>query len=165
MSQLLSQEVTTFYGRFYQVEGAIMNPRPVQSPRPSIMVAALGPRMMRHAARYADTWNSLSVLPSFEDQIAETRTRCAGIDGFCDAIGRDPVTLRRSYTMFDAQARPRGGAISYYDSPDVFIDQVSRIIELGISDIGLYYPLASEQLPMFERIAREVIPTLQKRSS
>ena len=34
----------------------------VQSPRPPILVAALGRRMMRHAARYADIWNSLSFL-------------------------------------------------------------------------------------------------------
>src|SRR5215213_1303954 len=56
VGQLLSQEITTYSGRFYQVEGAVMNPRPVQSPRPPIMIAAMGPRMMRHAVRHADIW-------------------------------------------------------------------------------------------------------------
>ncbi len=161
VGQLLSQEVTTYTGRYYQVDGAVMNPRPVQSPRPPLLVAALGPRMLRHAARYADIWNSLSFLPSFDDQLAETRARCEAIDTYCAGIGREPSTLRRSYTMFDTQARPKGGSITYYESPEQFVDQVSRIVELGISDVGLYYPLDPGQLPTFERIATDVLPGLR----
>jgi alkanesulfonate monooxygenase SsuD/methylene tetrahydromethanopterin reductase-like flavin-dependent oxidoreductase (luciferase family) len=161
VGQLLAQEVTTYEGSYYQVDGAVMNPRPVQSPRPPIMVAALGPRMLRHAARYADTWNSLSFQPTFDEQLAETRARMAQIDADCATIGRDPSTLRRSYTMFDPQARHRGGAIGYYASKDRFSDQVSRVVELGISDVGLYYPLDPAQLGMFERIAGNVLPAMR----
>jgi alkanesulfonate monooxygenase SsuD/methylene tetrahydromethanopterin reductase-like flavin-dependent oxidoreductase (luciferase family) len=106
VSLLLSQEVTTYAGRFYRVDGAIMNPRPLQAPRPPLLVAALGPKMLRHAARFADTWNSLSFKPDFDEQMRETRVRCDAIVRACAGIGRDPATLRRSYTMFDAQARP-----------------------------------------------------------
>lgn len=163
VERLLSQEVTSYEGRFYQIEGAVMNPRPVQTPRPPILIAALAPRMVRHAARYADIWNSLSFQPSFDEQLAETRARCAAIDAACAAIGRDPATLRRSYTMFDTQARHRGGAISYYDAPERVIDQASRLMEIGISDIGLYYPLDEAQLATFEQIAREALPALRSR--
>lgn len=52
---LLRQELTTFEGRYHRVESALMNPRPVQQPRPPLTIAALGPRMIRIAARYADT--------------------------------------------------------------------------------------------------------------
>jgi len=160
ISRLFSDEVTTYEGRYYQADGALRQPT-VQAPRPPILVAALGRRMMRHAARHADIWNSMSFLPSFEVQLAETRVRCEVIDVECEAIGRDPSTLRRSYTMFDAQARSRGGAIGYYESRERFIDQVSRMAELGISDIGLYYPLDADQLGSFETIATEVLPGLR----
>jgi alkanesulfonate monooxygenase SsuD/methylene tetrahydromethanopterin reductase-like flavin-dependent oxidoreductase (luciferase family) len=161
VGQLLSQEVTTYAGRYYQVAGAVMNPRPVQSPRPPILVAALGPRMLRHTARYADIWNSLSFLPSFDEQLAETRARIEQIDADCVAIGRDPSTLRRSYTMFDTEGRSKGGSITYYESAERFVDQVNRVVELGISDVGLYYPLDPAQLPTFERIASDVLPGLR----
>jgi alkanesulfonate monooxygenase SsuD/methylene tetrahydromethanopterin reductase-like flavin-dependent oxidoreductase (luciferase family) len=161
VDRLLSQEITTYEGRYYQVEGAIMNPRPVQTPRPPLLVAALGERMMRHAARAADIWNSLSFLPSFDEQIAETRTRCETIDAACAVIGRDPSTLRRSYTMFDAQARSKGGAISYYESSERFTDQVGRLAALGISDVGLYYPADPAQLASFQTIATDVLPQLR----
>jgi alkanesulfonate monooxygenase SsuD/methylene tetrahydromethanopterin reductase-like flavin-dependent oxidoreductase (luciferase family) len=160
IGRLLSQESTIYEGRYYRVDGAITQ-QPVQSPRPPLLVAALGPRMMRHAARFADIWNSLSFLPSFDEQLAETRARCKAVDASCAATGREPSTLRRSYTMFDAQARQRGGAISYYESSERFIDQVSRLVELGISDVGLYYPSDPSQLASFETIATEVLPHLR----
>jgi alkanesulfonate monooxygenase SsuD/methylene tetrahydromethanopterin reductase-like flavin-dependent oxidoreductase (luciferase family) len=163
ISRLFSQEVTTYQGHYYQTEGAVRH-RPAQLPRPPLLVAALSRRMMRHTARYADIWNSLSFLPSFDEQLAETRERCATIDAECEAIGREPSTLRRSYTMFDAQARSRGGAIGYYESRELFIDQVSRLVEQGISDIGLYYPLDPAQLDAFEAIASEVLPDLRSAS-
>jgi alkanesulfonate monooxygenase SsuD/methylene tetrahydromethanopterin reductase-like flavin-dependent oxidoreductase (luciferase family) len=160
IDRLFSEEVTTYQGRFYQVEGAVRHIA-VQSPRPPILIAALAQRMMRHAAHYADIWNSLSFLTTFDEQLAETAARCELIDAMCEAIGREPSTLRRSFTMFDAQARSRGGAISYYESRELFIDQVSRLTELGISDIGLYYPLDPAQLTAFEAIATEALPTLR----
>jgi alkanesulfonate monooxygenase SsuD/methylene tetrahydromethanopterin reductase-like flavin-dependent oxidoreductase (luciferase family) len=161
VDRLLRDEVTSFSGDFYRVAGAIMNPRPVQSPRPPIMVGALGPVMMRHAARYADTWNSLSFEEAFEDQVDETRRRATLMDEICASVGREPTTLRRSYTMFDARARPRGGSIDYYDSPDRFDEMVGRVIELGMDEIGLYYPLDERQEATFERIATDVLPRLR----
>lgn len=161
VSLLLSQEVTTYHGEFYQAEGNVMQPRPLQSPRPPLLVAALGPRMLALAARYADIWNSLSFQADFAGQLAETRSRCTAIDAACAAIGRDPATLRRSYTMFDARARPRGGAMSYYESPEQFIAQVSQIADLGIRDIGIYYPADPAQHLTFQQIATEVLPPLR----
>jgi len=161
VDRLLRDEVSSFAGEFYRVDGAIMNPRPVQSPRPPILVGALGPVMIRHAARFADTWNSLSFRESFEEQVAETRERVALMDEAVEALGRERDTLRYSYTMFDARARPRGGAMDYFESVDRFEDNVGRILELGMDEIGLYYPLDARQVATFERIATDVLPRLR----
>ena len=161
VDRLLRDEVTSFQGEFYRVDGAIMNPRPIQSPRPPIMVGALGPVMIRHAARFADTWNSLSFRESFDEQVAETRERVALMGAACEALARDRDTLRYSYTMFDARARPRGGAMDYYESVERFEDNVGRILELGMDEIGLYYPLDARQVATFERIATDVLPRLR----
>jgi hypothetical protein len=40
---------------------------------------------------------------------------------------------------------------------------VGRVTELGISELGLYFPLVAAQRPMFERIARDVIPAMKAR--
>jgi alkanesulfonate monooxygenase SsuD/methylene tetrahydromethanopterin reductase-like flavin-dependent oxidoreductase (luciferase family) len=164
VDRLLSHERSSFEGRYYRVKDAAMNPRPVQRPRPPIVVAALGPAMLRHAARYADNWNSLSFAQSFERQLAETAERIARIDDACAAIGRAPSSLRRSYLMFDPASRASGGRIAYYESEDLFVDMVGRLTELGISEIGLYFPLVEAQRPVFEKIARGVIPSLKRQA-
>ncbi len=161
VDQMLSNEITTYAGKYYQINAAVMNPRPLRQPRPPIVIAALGPRMLGHAARYADIWNSLSFAASFDEQLAETAERIATLDRHCARIGRDPATLARSYLMFDANARHSGGAFNYYESEDLFIDMVQRLTALGITEIGLYFPTAEAQVPKFEAIAKEVIPQLK----
>jgi hypothetical protein len=163
VDQLLRNEVTSYDGKFYRIEAAVMNPRPLQKPRPPIMIAAMGPVMLKMAARHADIWNSLSFAAAFDEQMEETRGRIAQIDEHCAAIGRDPQNLRRSYLMFDAGARHSGGMMRYYESESIFTDMVETVLELGITDIGMYYPMRDEQLPMFEKIATEIIPKLRRR--
>ncbi len=82
--------------------------------------------------------------------------------GYCEAVGRDPETLRCSYLMFDANARQSGGHISYYDSPQAFADMADRLLDLGFTELGLYYPALPSQRPVFETIANDVIPALRE---
>lgn len=161
IDQLLTNDVTTYKGQFYQADRAVMNPRPVQLPRPPIIIAAMGPTMLKRAVEHADTWNSISFADTFDAQLAETRDRIRLVDEHCAAIGRDPTSLRRSYLMLDIQARRSGGPVNYYQSKEAFTDMVRRLIDLGISEIGLYYPRHDEEMPMFAKIATEAIPMLK----
>jgi alkanesulfonate monooxygenase SsuD/methylene tetrahydromethanopterin reductase-like flavin-dependent oxidoreductase (luciferase family) len=161
VDRLLSQEETSYRGRYYRVDAAALRPRPVQSPRPPILIAAMGPVMLGHAARHADIWNSLSFAKTFEAQLEETRRRIATIDARCAAIGRDPASLRRSYLIFDPTARASGGVIKYYESEESFTRMAQQLIALGISEVALYYPMLDRQIPMFERIARDALPALK----
>lgn len=104
----------------------------------------------------------MSFAAEFEVQLAESAERMSRMAEYCEAVGRDPKTLRHSYLMFDANARQSLGRISYYDSPDAFADTAGRLLDLGFTERGLYYPLLPSQLPVFETIAREVIPTLRE---
>ena len=88
VDRLLSNKVTTYNGKFYRVNGAVMDPPPVQQPRPPIVIAAMGPTMLKRAAEYADNWNSVSFAGSFDAQVAETRDRSRLIDDHCGAIAR-----------------------------------------------------------------------------
>jgi alkanesulfonate monooxygenase SsuD/methylene tetrahydromethanopterin reductase-like flavin-dependent oxidoreductase (luciferase family) len=162
VDQMLSNEVTTYEGEHYQVVGATMNPRSPQHPRPPITVAALGPIMVKKAVVHADTWNTMSFAESFDEQLTETKGRIELALAHCGKIGRDPATLRISYNMFDPGSRASGGRISYYESPDVFADQAGQLLELGISELSMYYPMIDEQLPVFETIARDLFPQMRR---
>ena len=164
VDQMLSNEVTTYRGEYYQVNEATMNPHSPQYPRPPITVAALGPVMVRKAVAHADTWNTMSFAESFDEQLAETRVRIDTALAHCHKIGRDPATLRISYNMFDPASRSSGGRISYYESIDAFTAQAEQLIELGITELSLYYPMLEQQLPVFETLARDTFPRLRAQS-
>ena len=115
VDQLLSNEVTTYKGRYYEIREALMNPRPIQKPRPPITIAAMGSILLQYAARYADTWTSFRRGNNFEEPLDEPRRRNQLVDKYCTDIGRPPSSLRRSYLMYDEEARTRGGLINYYD--------------------------------------------------
>ncbi len=164
VDRLLSNESTTYDGNYYKIKEAIVNPRAVQKPRPPITIAALGPSMLRVAARHADTWNSFSWGNTFEERLLDIRKRNRLVDKYCSEIGRDPSSLRRSYLMLDPNARKSGGVISYYESDNVFRERVKQYMGVGITEFILYYPYREDQLSTFEKIAREVIPELRSQS-
>jgi probable F420-dependent oxidoreductase len=51
---LFEGEAVTFAGRHYQVTGHTLHPRPVQRPRPPILIGGNGPRLLSLAAAEAD---------------------------------------------------------------------------------------------------------------
>ena len=162
VGKLLAGGKTDYDGKYYTAKGAVMNPGSVQQPRLPLTVAALGPQMMHLAARHADTWNTMSFAADLEEQMGELADRCTSMDEICADVGRDPDTLLRSYTMFDATARAGGGMIRYYESDDLFVDMVRRATALGVGEISIYYPALASQLPAFERIATTVVPELRR---
>ena len=81
----------SFDGAHYRLEDAIFHPKPVQKPRPPIIVGGEGsPRSLRIGARYADEFNVTSSTP------ARVADRFALLDAACRAIGRDPATIVHS---------------------------------------------------------------------
>jgi alkanesulfonate monooxygenase SsuD/methylene tetrahydromethanopterin reductase-like flavin-dependent oxidoreductase (luciferase family) len=148
IDRLLTQDVTTFEGAYYQVKDAPFRPRPVQQPRPPLTLGAHGPRMLRFAARYADRWNSYGTD-------VEIRERNDRLDEACLAIGRDPDQIIRSLYGWTI---PMGA--DPWSSLDAFADIVGRYREAGMSEFLMEAP-HEEQFPMMERIATDLLPALR----
>jgi len=157
VDQLLRNEVTNYEGQYYKIKEAVMSPRPVQKPRPPITIAATRPKMLKLAARYADTLTNVGSAESLE----EIRRRNGLVDEYCKEIDRDPRTIRRSYWFMNMDAEKEKGFFAYYESEDAFREMVRPFIDMGVTEVLLSYPYRDEQLPIFEKIAREVIPELK----
>jgi alkanesulfonate monooxygenase SsuD/methylene tetrahydromethanopterin reductase-like flavin-dependent oxidoreductase (luciferase family) len=158
VDQLLRNPETTYIGKYYQNHGTIMNPLPMQKPRPPMMIGANGPRMLKIAAQYADTWNTFGgiEIKSFEEMLTLTHERNTKLDEYCVEFGRDPTTLRRSVLIYTNEEYQK-----IYSVPGAFTEIVKRYQEIGISEIVFFYPFAPMLMPMFEQIVNEAIPRLR----
>lgn len=163
VERLLANDTTTYQGEYYSVKDAVMRPRPVQTPRPPIVIAALGPKMLKIAARYADNWNTLSFADDFDTQLAEIKERIERMDDNLAELARSKADVRYSCQMFDPESRASGGEITYYRSVNAFLDKAEPLIEAGMTELGLYFPLIDAQRPVFEEIGNEVLPMLKQK--
>lgn len=88
---LLTQETTTFDGRFYQLTDARCEPKPVQRPHPPICIGGGGEkRTLRTTARFAQHWNFVGGTP---DEFAHKRDV---LHQHCADVGRDPAEITLS---------------------------------------------------------------------
>src|ERR1700681_1057897 len=90
IDQLLRNDETSYAGRYYHLRQARSRPRPVQQPRPPLILAGHQRKMLRIVAEYADGWSSFGT-------VEEMRARSDMLNEHCLAIGRDPRTIRRSF--------------------------------------------------------------------
>ncbi|MGV0788102.1 LLM class F420-dependent oxidoreductase [Mycolicibacterium sp. XJ2] len=91
LTNLLSQETTSFDGKFYQLKDARNEPKGPQRPHPPICIGGNGEkRTLRITARYAQHWNFVGGTP---EEFARKRDVLAG---HCADIGRDPAEIMLS---------------------------------------------------------------------
>ncbi len=109
-----------FDGRHVHLAGAFGNPKPVQRPRPPILIAGRTARVLRVVAEHADVWNIAGV------DIGDAATRSELLDRYCTEIGRDPASIIRSFHV----------PVSY-DDPAATRDKVGAAIGAGFSHIVL----------------------------
>ena len=91
IDSLLVHEITTFQGKYFQLEQARCEPKGPQQPRPPIVIGGGGEkRTLRIAARFAQHWN----LPFATPEVFHKKNEI--LLAHCEAVGRDSSLITRS---------------------------------------------------------------------
>ena len=161
----------SFDGSYYALTDSPALPKPVQRPRPPILVGGEGPRRTpRVAAMFADEYNTAFVTPE-ETSAAYGRVRDA-----CTAVGRDAATLvysaaqtvccgrtaaevaRRAAAIGEEVAELEASGLA--GSPAQIVDKLGRFASVGASRVYLQV-LDLHDLDHLELIAAEVMPQVR----
>ncbi|MTD54733.1 TIGR03619 family F420-dependent LLM class oxidoreductase [Amycolatopsis pithecellobii] len=160
-----------FHGKFYEINGAICDPPPVQQPHPPLWVGGEGLRVGRIAVRYA---NGINVRWWPAGKCGERR---ALLDRECEAIGRDPATLQLSLTTLLAptespaaqqqlRARfksiPESGLIT--GSPEACLARIREYQDQGINHFLFTVPDVAES-DHLDVVGEQILPHLDRRSA
>jgi len=134
MQQLWANEVASFSGEFVRFEASWQWPKPLQQPRPPVLIgAAPGPTLFAHVAEFADGWIPIggagirAVLPELRRAY--------------EARGRDPSRLH----VVPMGVFPDEAKLAYYR-------------EQGVTECVLRLPSAPRErvLPVLDDYARHV---------
>ncbi|QHC63927.1 TIGR03560 family F420-dependent LLM class oxidoreductase [Rathayibacter festucae] len=185
MRQAWTEGVSTLDGRYYQVDGAVNRPLPLQDGGIPLWVAGGGEKVtLRIAAQYAQYTNFAGAPEAFEHKSAVLR-------GHCERLGTDYSAITRSsnYNVMIAETEaevekglqrleervtPALGAeaaaafVAEYRSPDALavgtpaqiVDRLGDMRERGMDYAITYFPDAAYDRSGLELFERDVVPHL-----
>lgn len=170
---LWTQRDATFHGKYYQLEGAIHEPKPVQKPHPPIVVAGAGEkRLLPVAARHANAWSSFGSPEVCRRKITVLAKLCAAAGRkvaeieksvlLPAAITEDLATVNplvQGYAMYHQISEEEARRWMLLGTPAAVRDRVAEYIAAGVTHLIL--TLTPYNLEVMERFAAEVMPTFR----
>jgi len=172
LTALLAGETVTHQSRFYRLRDARCHPRPVQEPRPPLMIGGTGPRLLRVAARAADIVSfatGTTAQPPSEWTLEELARKAARVRD--DAGARQPelhlspdmwvvTSDRRSFLEDRAAALGFATAEDFDRSAYVLVGTIEQIIEqleetratAGISYVTVHQRAMEDFAPVVARL-------------
>jgi F420-dependent oxidoreductase-like protein len=140
---LWTEKRANFEGKYYRLEDAICEPKPVQQPRIPIWVGGWGEKVvLRDAAKYADGWNTTGTPETLSHKAKVFRRHCEDAGRDFDAMEKSIMHLG----LFESDdpdeiQRFVGGTRVPADWKDHFMvgtheqmrEQIARYIELGFT--------------------------------
>lgn len=158
-----------FHGEHYQLEDAILLPRPARPGGPPILIGGNGlKRTLPLVAKYADEWNADAL------DLDTYRARRAVLNGYLSAQGRSPddikhslmtrVIYRKTQAQLDAFLHKCGlssadlaaGRMIVGTAGEV-VDQIAARAEAGVDRVMLRW-LELDDMANLELLARDVLP-------
>ena len=143
--QMWSDNDGPFEGKHFHLKETLCSPRPVQRPRPPILIGGSGERKtLRLVARYADACNVRGADP-------ESTERLFGILAeHCEREGRDPNTIEKTIvTRFDPGSKG--------ERAEAEIERLAKFAEIGaqaalgsmvnVADPGAMEAMATKVIP------------------
>jgi probable F420-dependent oxidoreductase len=173
MKALWTQPDVKFAGRFWQVDGAAMEPKPFQKPYPPLWFGGNAPAALRRAVQHGDgfigagsqtTAAFAAQVPVVREALKEQgrtdfriakRVYLAVDDDAARARERLSAALHRLYSFFGI---PDLTPVTVSGPPDACVEGLRAVADAG-AEMILLNPLFDEAEQM-ERLAAEVMPPL-----
>jgi F420-dependent oxidoreductase-like protein len=147
-----TEENPSFQGRYYSIENFVLTPKPIQKPRPKILVGGGGERVtLKLVAKYADACNLFSGGE-------ELQRKLDVLKNYCSEFGRDYSELFKTKlaTVMFVKSKEEGtkkieefgrawmSMESYLDTfllgnPSEISNRVSKLAEIGIDYLTINF--------------------------
>ncbi len=174
ITRLWTEEAASFEGKFYQLDGAPHNPKPVQTPHPPIMIGGGGEQvLLKLVAKYAQMWNYMGSLATLE------RKRDI-LYRHCETVKRDPDEIEITAMVRCLCTHDEARAKSYIEdyagtagmteeeamqqtfvgSPAQCVENAQRFFDAGFTHLILHVPRPFDH-ESFALFTEEALPHIR----
>jgi probable F420-dependent oxidoreductase len=157
MKRLWTEDRVTFQGRFSQLNGVPMQPKPVQKPHPPIWVGGHVEAALRRAVELGDGYIGAGSTPTsvFLEDIKQLPAAFPKAKRLYLALGENLPRLREWFGAFYHKPE-MADQVAVWGSPEHIAAEIRRLKDAGVSH-ALLNPVFDEEEQM-QRLANEVLP-------
>jgi F420-dependent oxidoreductase-like protein len=138
------EPAATFNGKYYQINNAYCNPKPIQKPSPPIMVGGSGERQtLKIVAKYADACNLFGSAETIKRKLSVLKEHCKSIGRDYDSILKTKLGLivvdidnerveKSVQQISKIMPKEQVGEFLTYGTPEEVLKQIGLLEEVGI---------------------------------
>jgi F420-dependent oxidoreductase-like protein len=139
------EPAATFNGKYYHINSAYCNPKPIQKPSPPIMIGGSGERFtLKIIAKYADACNLFGSTETVKRKLSILREHCKSVGRDYDSILKTKLGLividndkkmvekRLHQIISNGIPEERVREFVVYGTPDDVLKQIELLEEVGI---------------------------------
>jgi alkanesulfonate monooxygenase SsuD/methylene tetrahydromethanopterin reductase-like flavin-dependent oxidoreductase (luciferase family) len=165
---LTENSPVSFSGKYFKVNGAICNPKPIQRPYPPLWIGCSGERTIEIAAKYANGWNY--GLCSYEEYVAKLSL----LKNCCKIVNRDYQNIMKGWQgliiigkheedvqikISDLQSKKRIeddgiSKISVAGTIEEIQTEIAKYIRIGVN----YFTVSFRDLESLKLFAERIMP-------
>jgi alkanesulfonate monooxygenase SsuD/methylene tetrahydromethanopterin reductase-like flavin-dependent oxidoreductase (luciferase family) len=165
---LTENSPVSFSGKYFKVNGAICNPKPIQRPYPPLWIGGSGKRTIEIAAKYANGWNY--GLCSYEEYVAKLSL----LKNCCKIVNRDYQNIMKGWQgliiigkheedvqikISDLQSKKRIeddgiSKISVAGTIEEIQTEIAKYIRIGVN----YFTVSFRDLESLKLFAERIMP-------
>jgi len=171
IKKLWQESEVNFRGEYFDLEKAILEPKPTQKPHPPIWIGGKSDNIMRLVAKEGNGWD----IDIHENVLVSLKERVTSLRDYCLSIGRNSEEIEISTHAMAIPMRNREEAMKlalpharainksvkefadshFIGSPKDIIEKLGKYKDVGLTNLCLIFGNGLEGIELF---ADEVIP-------
>jgi F420-dependent oxidoreductase-like protein len=166
IEKMWTEEETSFHGRYYDVNDAVNNPKPIQKPHPPIWIGGGGEGItLKAIAELADGCNFIGLSPE------EYRHKMGVLEAHCVKVDREFGKIQKSWqgrimlAENEAELKEKCRRYSISDAshnivgtPEKCVERINEYTDLGVTCFMLSFPEAARETRCLETFSDKVMP-------
>jgi len=170
IKKMWTEELASFQGKYYQIENALCNPKPIQKPHPMILIGGSGEKyLLRTVAKYGDACNLFGSPATVKKKLEVLLKHCKAVGRDYDSILKTKLTrvmISEDEAMVTSaierisKMMPPGMSVNevmIYGTPEKVRAQVQELKDAGVEYLITSYAGPNE-LPSIKLFGEKILP-------